>query len=205
MWNWLLSTGTWTLQPIEIKTMYIQYISTHRINHSSLAVNMYVNKYPPFDCNGYLMLCNTFSFLSPSYIPSYGHVGSGYREKSLICKGHLSYMCNFITEYQGCRDPAMKICMHIIFCVHTVWLQMHPCLKDNIRETLGHVFSLLVLSILPIYLQSLHVMYDTLTCTLHVYKPTVWLVASRSLFLDFQPVRLLSIHFICTCKSLLPH
>ena len=85
----------------------------------------------------------------------------------------------------------MKICMHIIFCVHTVWLQMHPCLKGNIRETLGHVFSLLVLSILPIYLQSLQVMYDTLTCTLHVYKPTVWLVASRSLFLDFQPVRLL--------------
>ena len=33
--------------------------------------------------------------------------------------------------------------------------------------------------------------YDILTCTLHVYKPTVWPVASRSLFLDIQVVTLL--------------
>ena len=35
-------------------------------------------------------------------------------------------------------------------------------------------FSLLVFQVLPIHLQSLHVAYDTLTCTLRVYIPTVW-------------------------------
>ena len=29
---------------------------------------------------------------------------------------------DFVTEYQGLRDPEMKTGMHIIFCVHTVWL-----------------------------------------------------------------------------------
>ena len=33
--------------------------------------------------------------------------------------------------------------------------------------------------------------YDTLTCTLHVYKPTVGPVASRRLFFDVQVVTLL--------------
>ena len=28
----------------------------------------------------------------------------------------------------------MKISMHIILYVHTVWLQTHPCLKGNLRE-----------------------------------------------------------------------
>ena len=27
----------------------------------------------------------------------------------LICKAHLRYTCNFITEFQGCTDSAMKI------------------------------------------------------------------------------------------------
>ena len=30
-----------------------------------------------------------------------------------ICKGHLSYPCDFITEFQGRIDPTMKIDMHI--------------------------------------------------------------------------------------------
>ena len=33
--------------------------------------------------------------------------------------------------------------------------------------------------------------YHTLMCTLHVYKPIVWPVASRSLFLDIHVVTLL--------------
>ena len=41
------------------------------------------------------------------------------------------------------------------------------------------------------YLQGLQVPYDTLTCTLHAYKPTVWPVASCGLFLDNQEVTLL--------------
>ena len=40
-----------------------------------------------------------------------------------------------MTEYQGLRDPAMKIGMHIILCVHAIWQKMHPCLKGNLGET----------------------------------------------------------------------
>ena len=53
------------------------------------------------------------------------------------------------------------------------------------------LFFLLVLQVLPIYLQGLHVPYNTLTCTVHVNKPTVQPVASQSLFLDVQIVTLL--------------
>ena len=31
----------------------------------------------------------------------------------LICKGYLRYPCNFITEFQGRSDPAMKMDMQI--------------------------------------------------------------------------------------------
>ena len=40
----------------------------------------------------------------------------------LICKGHLGYTCDFITEYQGRTDPAMKNWHAHFLCVHTVWL-----------------------------------------------------------------------------------
>ena len=53
----------------------------------------------------------------------------------LICKGPLRYTCNFITEFQSCRAPTLKIDVHIILCVHAVCLQKHPCLKGNLRET----------------------------------------------------------------------
>ena len=49
------------------------------------------------------------------------------RKNQLISKGHKSYKYDFITEYQGRRDPAMKIGMHIILYVHAVWLQTRPC------------------------------------------------------------------------------
>ena len=39
----------------------------------------------------------------------------------------------------------MKIGMHIILCVLAAWLQMHPYLKGNLRETYARAFSLLVL------------------------------------------------------------
>ena len=86
----------------------------------------------------------------------------------------------------------MKIGMHIIFCVHAVWLKGHPCLKEHLRETWAWIFSLLVLQVLPIHLQGLNVQYDTLTCILHVYRPSVRPVADYSLFLDIQVVTLLS-------------
>ena len=76
----------------------------------------------------------------------------------LVCKRHYTIRA-ILTEYQGGRDPAMKIGMHIIFCVHAVWLQMHPCLKGNVREAWARAFSLLVLQVLSIYLQGLHMLY----------------------------------------------
>ena len=46
-----------------------------------------------------------------------------------------------MTEFPGCTDPAMKIGMHIILCVHAVWLQTHPCLQGYLGETLALAFS----------------------------------------------------------------
>ena len=44
----------------------------------------------------------------------------------LIYKGHLSYICDFITEFQGRTDPAMKIDMHIFFaCTQYGHTRMH--------------------------------------------------------------------------------
>ena len=74
----------------------------------------------------------------------------------LICRGHLSYTCNFITEFWGYGDSAMKIGMHMIICVLAAWLQMHPYPKGNIWETWAHAFSVLVFHILPSYLKGLH-------------------------------------------------
>ena len=113
-------------------------------------------------------------------------------KNQLIYNGHLSYTCSFITECLGCRNPAMKIGMHIFFLyMHAVWLQTHPFLKTNLREAWTCAFSLLVLHMLPIHLQGLHLTYDTLACTLHVHKLTVQPVASHSLFLDIQVVTLM--------------
>ena len=82
----------------------------------------------------------------------------------------------------------MKIGMHIILFVHAVWLQSHPCLKGNIRETWACASSLPVLQVLHIYLQSLHMPYHTFMCTLQIYKSTVQRLASHSLFMYIQIV-----------------
>ena len=124
-------------------------------------------------------------------------------------KDYLSYTCDIITECQDRTDPAIKIDMYIILCVHAGWFQTHPCLKGYLREACASAFSLLLLQVLLIHLQGLYLPYYTLTCTLHVYKPTVWPVASRSLFLVIQVVHseilVGRIHIVCTCKSLLHH
>ena len=71
-------------------------------------------------------------YLSLSYIPSYVYARPGYREKSVMYKGHKSYMWDFITEYQGRTDPTVKTVMHIMFSVHAVWLQMvHDLVSVN--------------------------------------------------------------------------
>ena len=48
-----------------------------------------------------------------------------------------------------------------------------------------------------IYLHSLHIFYHTLTCTLHVYEPTVRPAAGCSQFRDIQVVTLLLKKFTC--------
>ena len=106
-----------------------------------------------------------------------------------------------MTENLDLRDPIMKTGTQIILCVLAVWLKTHPCIKSNVRETWACAFPLLVLQVLPIYLQCLHVLYDTLTYTLHVYKPTVWSVAGCSLFLDVQVVTLLLGEFALSAHS----
>ena len=63
------------------------------------------------------------------------HVRPDYRKKSADLQG------DFMTEFQGCTGPAMKIGMHIILCVHAVWLQTHPCLKGYLGESLALAFS----------------------------------------------------------------
>ena len=81
----------------------------------------------------------------------------------------------------------MEIGMQIILCMHALWLQIHPCLMGN----MGACIFLASVVDSPHLLQSLHVPYHTLTCTLHVYYPTVRPVVSRSLFLDILVVLLL--------------
>ena len=78
--------------------------------------------------------------LSLSYIPSYVHVHSGYRENRLIGKGHLSYTCDFIKEYQGGTDPAMKIGMHI-FSASTQWSCKIIHISRVTSERVAHVHS----------------------------------------------------------------
>ena len=46
-------------------------------------------------------------------------------------------------------------------------------------------------SVLDVFLQGLHMRYDTLASTLPIFKPTVRPVASRRLFFDIQVVTLL--------------
>ena len=59
----------------------------------------------------------------------------------LICKRRSRYTCDFITEFQGCRDPTIRIGMHIILCVRTVCL--HVCIHTSrvTCEGLAHVHS----------------------------------------------------------------
>ena len=84
----------------------------------------------------------------------------------------------------------MTIGVQIILCMLAAWLQMHPCLEGNLREP-GHVQSpWQCCRFLLYYLHCLHVLYHTYMCTLHVYEPTVQPVASRSLFLDIQLLKL---------------
>ena len=112
----------------------------------------------------------------------------------LICKAYLRYTCDFITEFiytrKGRTGPAMKIDMHI-FSACMQYGHKHIHFSRVTYETCTRAFPLQVLQDLPIHLQGLHMPYNTLTCTLHVYKPTIRPVASSSLLFDLQAVTLL--------------
>ena len=83
----------------------------------------------------------------------------------------------------------MKIGMHILLWMHVVCLQTHLYLKGNVQEAWAHAFSLLELQLFQFTGYAL--LYNTVTCTLHVYKPTVWPVASHRLLFDIQVVKFL--------------
>ena len=53
----------------------------------------------------------------------------------------------------------MKIGMHIILCQLAAWLQMHPYLKGNLRETWARVLFLAIVACPPHLLKKgLHVL-----------------------------------------------
>ena len=81
------------------------------------------------------LMCGLSVTLSPSYIPSYVHVLPANR---LICKGHLSHPCDFITEFQGRKDPVVKIGMHI-FSACTQYGHKHINFSRVTYERLAHV------------------------------------------------------------------
>ena len=56
-------------------------------------------------------------------------------------------------------------------------MHIHPSYREKLPRLQGT---------LKLHLQGLHVLYNTLTCTLNPYQPSVGPVASRSLFFDVQ-------------------
>ena len=96
-----------------------------------------------------------------------------FTEKLNELQGTLKLNMRFYNRILRLQRPPITIAMHIILYMLAAWLQMHPYL-NGIYKRLG-----------------LHVVSDTLTCTLHVYKPTVCPAASCSLFLDIQEGTLL--------------
>ena len=107
----------------------------------------------------------------------------------MFCKGHLSYTCDFITEYETHRDPHNEN-WHVHCSLHACSMATNASMSQG-KFTRGLGMCILLASVLHVSLHGLHMPYDTLTCTLHVYKPTVQPVASHSLFLDIQVVTLL--------------
>ena len=101
----------------------------------------------------------------------------------------------------------MKTGMYIILCVHTVWLTNASIYQGKFTRGLGTCILLASFVGFPHLLTLLVLLYHTLTCTLHVYKPTVRPVARHRLFFDIQVGGTLveKIHLVYTCKSLLPH
>ena len=98
---------------------------------------MYVFTLNVFSCSAQIMSHSSdqnIVILSLSYIPSYVDVHSGYREKSADLQGKLKLHVQFCNRVSRLQRPAMKISMHLIFCMHAVWLKTHPCLKGNLRE-----------------------------------------------------------------------
>ena len=87
-------------------------------------------------CLKVIYLCSTVVLLlSLSYIPSYMHVHPGYSKKSANLQGthkvHLRFYNKMSRSYSPCNEN-----LHAHFlCLHAGYLQMHPCLKGNLRET----------------------------------------------------------------------
>ena len=122
---------------------------------------------------------------------------SSLQKNRQICKAHLRYMCNFITEFQGRTDTAMNIDMHI-FSVCTEY--GHECnhFSRVTYKGLAHVhfpckccktsqFTYIVCMCCK--------MHSRVPCM--CIKSTVQPVASCRLFFDLQVVTLLLVEFTC--------
>ena len=60
--------------------------------------------------------------ISLYYIPSYMHVRPDHREKLADLQGTLKLHLQFYDRTSRSHRPRNEIDMHIILCVHTVWL-----------------------------------------------------------------------------------
>ena len=70
--------------------------------------------------------------LSLSHIPSYVYVRPGYREKSADLQGNVKVHLRFYDRISRLHSENW----HAHYSLHACrCLQMHPCLKGNLRET----------------------------------------------------------------------
>ena len=78
---------------------------------------------------------NVGETLSLSYIPSYMHIRPVYREKSADLQGTVQVCLRFYNKISRSYSPCNKNLHAHFLCWHAGYLQTHPCLKGNLRET----------------------------------------------------------------------
>ena len=119
------------------------------------------------------------------YIPSYMHICPACRKKS---------SANLL------RPRNENWHAHYFLCACSMATNAYIS-RGNLQDGWAHTFSLLVLQVFPIHLEGLHVLYNTLTCTVHVHKPTVRPEDRCRLFFNIQVVTCWEIClFVVLCR-----
>ena len=113
------------------------------------------------------------------------------KKNRLIGKGHLSYTCVFLTEYQGHTDPAMKTGMHIFsVCTQNSYKRIHVSIVDY--ERLVQVHSPCLCCKISPFICSVctcRMKHSSVPC-IHI-NPLWGPLASQSLLFDVQVLTLL--------------